>query len=249
MSSSMIGFVALLLMLAGSVTAAPVETAVTVRVQSHDAKFIGSGVGEMAVIIEDADSGALLASGRISGATGDTDRLMRTPLARGTRLADDDSAGFTARLMLERPTRVRIRALGPLAVADARQEVALTTWVLPGKSIDGDGIVLRLPGLIVAARPALAVDGRVPLAADVTLMCGCPITAGGLWDAADYTVGASLRRDGELVGETTLAFSGEPNLFAGELPAPAPGRIEVTLWAHNANTGNSGVSRYTLDLP
>lgn len=151
-----------LILFARGALAAPVETELTVRVQAHDAKFIGSGVGEMNVVVEDADTGALLASGRVSGGTGDTDRLMKTPVARGATLSDEKTAAYTARLMLERSVRVRIRAIGPLAEPDAVQETSVTTWVVPGRAIGGDGIVLRLPGLIVTPEFAPAIAAHYP---------------------------------------------------------------------------------------
>jgi hypothetical protein len=238
-----------LLLAAGSAGAEPLETSVTIRVQAHDAKFIGSGVGEMNVIVEDAESGAFLAAGRIAGGTGDTDRLIKTPIARGATLADDQTAAYVARLKLERPTRVRIRALGPLQPPDAAQELTVTTWVVPGRPIGGDGIVLRLPGLIVAPVPQAALKRRVPLVADVKLMCGCPITRGGLWDADDYEVRALVEHEGHPAGDAPLAFTGQTNRFAGAAMVPTSGRYQVTIWAHNSKTGNTGATRYTVDVP
>lgn len=207
-----------LILFARGALAAPVETELTVRVQAHDAKFIGSGVGEMNVVVEDADTGALLASGRVSGGTGDTDRLMKTPVARGATLSDEKTAAYTARLMLERPVRVRIRAIGPLAEPDAVQETSVTTWVVPGRPIVGDGIVLRLPGLIVTSEAMLPANGRLPIAADVELMCGCPITKDGLWDADDYEVHAQVSLSGGESADVALAFTGQTNRFSGGSP-------------------------------
>ncbi len=236
------------LMARGALAALP-ATEITVRVQAHDAKFIGSGVGEMNVIVEDADTGAVLASGRLSGGTGDTDRLMKAPVARGASLSDDKTAAYTARLMLERPVRVRIRAVGPLLQPDVVQEASVTTWVVPGRPIVGDGIVLRLPGLIVTPEPTLAARGRLPITADVKLMCGCPITQDGLWDADDYEVHAQVSLGGGEPAGVALAFTGQTNRFSGESPVSKPGRYEVTVWAHNAKTGNTGVASYTVQVP
>lgn len=232
------------------VLAQPVDTPVVVRVQAHDAKFIGTGVGGMNVVIEDADTGALLASGSISGGTGDTARLVQNPVARGATLADGDSAGFAATLKIERPTRIRVSVTGPLGAADAVQDLSVTTWVVPGRPIAGDGIVLRLPGLIVKPRPQPAQDASLPLVADVTLMCGCPLTRGGLWDADDYEVKARIERTGEAgdVQEAALAFTGETNRFAGKATLPGPGRYEVTVWAHNPKTGNTGAASWSVDV-
>jgi hypothetical protein len=237
-----------LLIVTGGAFAAPVDTDVTVRVRAHDAKFIGSGVGDMNIVIEDADTGAMLAAGRITGGTGDTDHLMKTPATRGAALANAETAEYTATLRLERPTHVRIRAMGPLAQPDAVQELSVTTWVVPGRSIGGDGIVLALPGLIVTPKPQPATNGRLPIATDVTLMCGCPITKDGLWDSDDYEVHALVAASGAPATEVVLNFTGETNRFAGELAAPATGRYVVTVWAHNARTGNTGAASYAVDV-
>lgn len=229
--------------------AAPVETAVTIRVRAHDAKFIGSGTGGMNVVVEEIDTGKVLATGQITGGTGDTDRLMKKPVGRADTLANDGSASYVATLRLDRPTRVRIRAVGPLAEAQSVQEMTVTTWVVPGRPIGGDGIVLEMPGLIVSPQPQPATKGRIPLVADVKLMCGCPITQGGLWNSDDYEVGAILSRAGTPEADAELSFTGETNRFAGSIATPAAGRYEVTLWAHNSKTGNTGAASYTLDVP
>jgi hypothetical protein len=229
--------------------AEPTATQVVVRVQADDAKFIGTGVGEMNIRIEDADSGALLASGRLSGGTGDTARLISQPISRGTALADDKTAAYVANLNLTRPTRVRILATGPLQPPHAAQEISATIWVVPGRPIAGDGIVLKMPGLIVSPKPQAPRGKELPLVADVTLMCGCPITRGGPWNSADYEVHASVSRDGGAPSEATLEFTGETNRFAGSVAVAGSGRHEITVWAHNAKSGNTGAARYTVDVP
>ncbi|WP_348675321.1 hypothetical protein [uncultured Abyssibacter sp.] len=228
---------------------ASAATDVTVRVRAHDAKFIGSGVGGLEVIFENAETGAWLASGQITGGTGDTDLLMRKPQQRGERLAPQaDTAACTASLPLTKPTRVRIRVTGPQQMAQPAS-LSVTTWVVPGHPIDGDGLVLNLPGLIVTADPMPSKGGELPLRATVTLMCGCPLTEGGLWDTADYEVMARVERPDGSVSAVPLSFTGEPNHFAGMLPVKQQGRHLVTIWAHNAGTGNTGAADYTVDVP
>jgi hypothetical protein len=236
------------LFLAGGAFAEALDTKVTMRVRAHDAKVVGSHVGEMNVVIENADTGAWLASGRITGGTGDTERLMQTPALRDMPLANAESAAYTATLKLERPMRIRIRATGPLGQPDAVQELSVTTWVVPGRNIDADGIVLNLPGLIVTPKPQIATNGRLPLVADVTLMCGCPITKDGLWDSDDYEVHALVAKGGEPTSEVVLRFSGETNRFASELPVTKAGRYNIMVWAYNAKTGNTGAASYSVDV-
>jgi hypothetical protein len=238
-----------LLLATGGAFAEAVDTNVTVRVRAHDAKFVGSHVGEVNVVIEDADTGAWLASGRITGGTGDTQRLMQTPAVRNMRLANAESAAYTATLKLDRPTRIRIRATGPLGQPDAVQTLSVTTWVVPGRDIGGDGIVLNLPGLIVTPKAQVAANGRLPLVADVMLMCGCPITKDGLWDSDDYEVRAQVALSGAPAAAVALKFSGETNRFAGDLAVTGAGRYNITVWAYDARTGNTGAASYSVDVP
>ena len=239
----------LLWMMLGAVGQGAVDTPVVIRVRANDAKFIGSHVGEMNVVVEDAGSGALLASGRISGGTGDTDRLIKQPLSRGSRLSDDMTAAFVAHLKIDQPTRIRVRVTGPLAQAQSTQELTVTTWVVPGRPVEGDGIVLNLPGLIVTPVSHVAKSGRLTVTADVTLMCGCPITRDGPWSAADYEVRALVSPAGGTPTQTALEFTGAANRFSGTAPLTASGPHEVTVWAHNAKTGNTGVARFSFDAP
>ncbi len=129
------------------------------------------------------------------------------------------------------------------------QELSVTAWVVPGRNIDGEGIVLNLPGLIVTPKPQLPTNGRLPLVADVTLMCGCPITKDGLWDSDDYEVHARVATGGEPTSEVALKFTGETNRFAGELAVTRAGRYDITVWAYDARTGNTGAASYSVDVP
>lgn len=151
---------ALLLALAAAAPAAAEETAVTVRVLSRDAKFIGTSMGGARVTIRDAETGLLLAEGVTAGSTGDTERLMRAPRERGTELATPGAAVFEAALDLDRPTLLEITAHGPRAQLQSAVSASTTRWVLPGKGLaEGDGVVLELAGfaLDVLAPPAHSV--------------------------------------------------------------------------------------------
>jgi hypothetical protein len=79
-------------------------------------------------------------------------------------------------------------------------------------------------------------------------MCGCPITKGGLWDAADYEVSALVSTTGGKPSEVPLEFTGPSNRFSGTGPLTA-GPHDVTIWAHNAKTGNTGVARFSIGVP
>jgi len=215
------------------------ETRVTVRAMAVDAKFIGSGVGGMDVHIAAVDSGEVLAAGRIEGGTGDTALLMKTPHERGMQLSQGGAAAFKTALDLERPTRVRVTVKGPLDEPSAMQTLSKTVTLVPGGHVEGDGIVFNVPGLIVSAEASQAEEGSLAIEARVTMMCGCPLTAGGLWDAGEFTVEALAIRDGAVVDRQPLAFTGEPNTFAATF-APEPGYDGIVVTAYQAGTGNAG---------
>lgn len=56
--------------------AAALQTTVTVRVISQDAKFIGTGMGGIRVTLRNAETREILDRGLIEGSTGDTPSLM-----------------------------------------------------------------------------------------------------------------------------------------------------------------------------
>lgn len=226
--------------------AEPVD--VKIQVRAVDAKFIGSGVGGLNVVIENARTGALLASGEISGTTGNTAALMRRGQVRGQAPATPDSASFTASIDIDRPVLARIRITGPLQLPQAVRELSVTHWLLPGQNQTDPGIVLHLPGLIVAPVEVTVTGGQLRAGVDVTMICGCPITEGGLWDSADFSVNASLYRKGEKVGSFPLKFTGQTNHFAGSVAAPKAGSYDLWVSAHESNADNTGAWHRRLDI-
>jgi hypothetical protein len=237
----------LLLLSCANTTVLAETTAMTIHVRADDAKFIGSGVGGLNVLIEDARTGELLASGDIVGGTGDTAALMTEGQTRG-RSPVTGAAGFRAALDIDEPTRVRIRVTGPLAETDSIQSLTATTWVVPGRDMVDPGIILHMPGLLVDLVSVEAGETHIQVAADVSMMCGCPITEGGLWDAADFQVVTELYRDGEKISDSPLKFTGQTNRFSGQLTKPAPGQYRLVVYAYQAERDNVGVARETLVL-
>jgi hypothetical protein len=124
---------------------------------------------------------------------------------------------------------------------------------VPGAHLSGgDGWVLELPGFVVdvLAPPAhvkLPPDTKtVSLRANVALMCGCPITPGGLWDADKLEVKALLTRNGERLAPIALKFAGETSQFEGSIPVFGTGLYDVTVYAHDPANGNTGLDRTTF---
>ena len=128
----------------------PVPTQITVRVLSSDAKIIGSLVGGCRVTIRDVDTGRTLARGLHLGGSGSTESIMIAPPERfRTRFDTPGTAAFTAEIPLQEPTFVEIQVEGQLACAHATQRASVTTRLVPGQHITGDGIVVEMRGLIV----------------------------------------------------------------------------------------------------
>jgi len=232
-------FALVLALVAGPALAQP--THVMVRARSLDAKFIGDHTGGVRVVLRDARTGKVLAQGLTRGGTGDTARIMKTPLVRGAPLADAATAGFDAVIDIDRPTLVRAEAKGPMGRPASAVEVTSTLWVIPGRDVTGDGWVLSFPGLVV--EPARTrVDGPgLRIDAKVSPMCGCPIEPAGLWDAGDYTVEAFVLKGDKVVSRTALAYAGTTGEFTGVAPATGPGRYRLRVVASDAKTPNAGV--------
>lgn len=240
-----------LLLAAGTAGAAfAVPTEITVRVLSRDAKFIGSSMGSVEVTIADEASGEVLAEGLTRGGTGDTARIMHQPRKRGEGIAIGDAAAFHAVVDLEQPRRLRVTARGPGGHPDSANTVSASQWVLPGRHLKGDGWVLEMPGLVVNLHdlPERASAGGVAVRASVQMMCGCPLTPGGLWDSNDFEVEVDALQDGEVRSTAPLEFAGEASEFAGRVELPGPGEWRLRVRAWQPATGNAGVGEGTLEV-
>lgn len=220
-----------------------VSTAVTVRALAHDAKLIPG----VEIVIADAASGEELARGRTEGGTGDTDRIVREPVERGADVfATEGAAGFTASLDLAAPRQVEITAVQP----ETGTAASRTLWLAPGRDLTGNGVVLELYGLKVGLRAPTGgevVPGEaIPVTAHVEMLCGCPVTPGGLWDADGFTVTAQLMNDGHVTDSAALDYAGETSRFSGKLPMPAPGEYTLRVLAEQPARGNFGVAETDL---
>jgi hypothetical protein len=229
------------------------QTKVTVRVISKGAKFIGDSMGGVAIKITDADTGEVLAAGTTKGNTGDTKRIMSAAPRKGETLATPGAAEFTATLNLEEPRRIQVTATGPEAQRQSAATVSSTQWVVPGKHIvEGDAWLLEMPGLSVSvlspAPAGKAPMGPVKLSAHVVMMCGCPITPGGTWDADKLEVKAIVKRNGKKSGEITLKYAGKASHFEGSLEPQEPGSYELIVYAYDPASGNTGLSKTTVEV-
>lgn len=229
------------------------ETHIDVRVRSQGAKFIGTSMGGVRVLIRDEATGELLASGITSGSTGDTERIMKEQHDVHGTLSTPDAAVFRATVDIAEPTKILVQASGPLAQPQAIQTVSVTQWLIPGKSIvKANGLMLTLPGFVVdiLSPPAHTklppATQTVNITANVTLMCGCPITPDGLWDANQYEIRLQLKRDGKIIAEHPLEYAGEPSQFHRKVEQLAAGTYEATVYAFDPHNGNTGIDKTTF---
>lgn len=244
--------IALVLAAAGG-TAFAEPTEIVVRVMSRDAKFVGSSMGGVAIVLRDAQSGEVLARGVTEGGTGDTTQIMQSAGRRAV-LASADAAAFRAILDIDAPLLIEAEASGPLAQPQSAVRVTSQQWLLPGRHVrEGNGWLLELPGFVVdvldprAHRRTQAGDG-FEVRASIMMMCGCPTQPGGLWDASRYELRAQVLRDGVEPRDIALSYSGTPSQYAAFIEAPEPGAYDVVVTAYDAATGNTGVDRTTFSV-
>ena len=130
---------------------------------------------------------------------------------RGTPMADDKSAKFDATIDISEPREVRVLVMGPMKPSNVAVSMVETRWLIPGQPVVGDGWVVELPGLALTARRE---GGQV--VADVSMLCGCPIAPGTLWDEKRFELKAWV--NGAAV---PLKWAGQTGRFAAAVPAGA----------------------------
>jgi hypothetical protein len=228
-------------------TEAQTPTRIMIRVTARDAKIIGGGVGGARVTVVDAETGEFLAEGLQEGGTGDTQLIMRTPHGRDMTVFDTEgAAGFLAELEISQPTIVVISAAGPLGYPQAVQTASKQMLVVPGRHVEGDGVVLELHGFIVeilSPEPLTPVGDSIDLSVRVRGMCGCTIEPGGLWDADRKEFVARLKADGQVVSSTNLEYAGQTSMFRGRLTVPesaAGSDLTLEVLVSEAGKGNFG---------
>lgn len=234
--------------LAFSTTAFATETHVMVRAKAVDAKYIGSSVGGVKVVVEDAETGQILDSGWINGSTGSTKTIIKEPITRGQMMTDDKTAGFVAKVDISSPRLLRFKLVGPYGYRQSLQEASVTSWVIPGKDILGDGITLNMPGFIVDAWTRVLEGGRVDVYTKASMLCGCPIYPDGPWDPKNYEVTAIIKKDEVNVSEVHLDFTGPVGMFSGKTNITEPGHYKAIVSIFDKKTGNVGVDRTMFEI-
>lgn len=231
-----------------SINSFATETNIMIRAKAVDAKYIGTSVGGVRVVVEDAETGEVLDQGWINGGTGSTKAIIEEPISRGQKMTDDKTAGYLATIDITSPRLLKFTVIGPYAYRQALQEASVTSWVIPGKDILGDGITLTLSGFIVDAWAQVLEGGIVTIYTKAMLMCGCPIYPDGLWDPSNYEVTAILMQNEVKVGEVELDFTGPVGLFSAKTTIEKSGYYKVIVYVFDKETGNVGVDRTMFEV-
>ncbi len=150
-----------------------VETKLVVRAKSKDAKFIGSNMGAR-IVITDTATGKLLAEGLTAGGTGNTQKIMIEPKTRFGRIAQG-AAKFETTIDIDEPTLITVNVEAPYIYKEKTTKNSTQIWLIPGKDIVGEGLVVEVPGFSInAAAPSKAklVNGKavIPIQARIVMI-------------------------------------------------------------------------------
>jgi len=232
-----------------------VPTEIVVRVLARDGKLVGNPAGGASIIIRDTLTGQILATGKTVGSSGNTDELAVDPRTDQSVITGPGDAEFVATIDLESPRRITAEIGAPGLGAYGGSAASSTQWVLPGKSPYGrNGWILTLPGFMVdflkPARHQEVPKGpvSVPIEANIVLMCGCPLSVGGIWDPSKYEIRYSVSAKGKPVANGPMRYGGQPNRFVGEFTAPGKAVYDIIVTAFDPASGNSGVAETTFQV-
>lgn len=234
-----------------SISSFATETKIVIRAKAKDAKFIGSSLGGAYVIIRNTTNNKILAEGKTTGSTGNTNLIMKTPIQRGNSIVDDQTAKFLAIIDIDEPTFINIQVISPFNNRQAQAKVSTEMWLIPGKDILGDGIILEVPGFIIDILkprthqyiPLNSIkDKPLEINANIVMMCGCTINKGGIWNSDEIEVKGILKKNGEIFKEIEMSLT-DTNLFEGNVNLNSAGNYELILYAYDSKSGNTGVDK------
>lgn len=244
------------MLLWAGICSAQTATKLVVRAKAKDAKFLPATLG-VHVTIKNNMTGEVLAKGMAIGGSGNTELIMADAIRRGQQLADESTSKFETVLMLNEPVFVDIEVIASVNRKNGTRKVTTQTWLIPGKDIKGDGLVVEIPGFIVDilspttqqyTRLSTIKDGVMPLKASITMACGCVISKGGTWDSEAFTIKAVIMRDGKEVGEFPLKITQVWNNFEGDIPVQMKGDYLIYVYAFDPKTGNTGLDKINFTI-
>lgn len=239
-----------LLLFASTTLLAQTKTTVVVRAKAKDAKFIGSSMGGAHITITEVKTGKLLAEGTTEGSTGDTDKLVRQPHKRYEQLSTPGAAKFEANLSLTEPVFVKVAATAPMAQKQSQVTSSTQLWLIPGKDITGDGIVLEVPGFAIDILQPQAHEftgnREITITANAVMMCGCPTSPDGLWDSSKMEFTAVVTRGETEVVRKTMTFAGQSSTYETSFRPEESGVYQITVYGFDPRTGNTSLDRTTV---
>jgi hypothetical protein len=148
MKKALILMIALTWILSPGISEA-VQTKLVIRAKAKDAKFIGTSMGGALVTIKNAENGEVLARGLTMGSTGNTKKIMIDPLYRYGSLTDESTAKFETTIDIDEPTLVTIEVEAPYGKKPDTITSSTQIWLIPGKHIDGEGLIIEIPGFSI----------------------------------------------------------------------------------------------------
>jgi hypothetical protein len=74
------------------------------------------------------------------------------------------------------------------------------------------------------------------------------VKPGFYWDADSYEVAALVQRGETRIGRFPLPYAGSASDFAGRVSLELPGLYDITVYAYDPSSGNTGVDRLTLTV-
>jgi hypothetical protein len=89
-------------------------------------------------------------------------------------------------------------------------------------------------------------DQTVRVRANVTMMCGCRLEPGGLWDSEGFEMQVLIKHEGRLVDSQSLRYTGEPSRFEAEIRVQETGAYEAVVYVYDPSSGNTGVDSTTF---
>ncbi len=228
------------------------KTQLMVRALAGDAKFIGPYMGGAKIVVRDAETREILDSGRTKGSTGNTQTIVLNPKERYERISDENTAGFTAQLDIEEPTFVTVEVLAPASAKQSRLVSATQLWMIPGKDILDEGLIIDVPGFVVSVTAPKTLQTfknteTISVEATVVMMCGCPVNSEGTWDANRYEVKGILKNQDGNSKEITLKPSEESSTFSA-LTKLQKGTYELQVYAFHEETANTGLDKVTFTV-
>ena len=128
-----------------------VSTKLVIHAKSKDAKFVGTSMGGAKIVIKDSESGKVLAEGLTSGGTGNTQKIMIDPKTRFGRITGSGTAFYETTIDIDEPRLVTIEVVAPYGMKPNTVTSTTQIWLIPGKDITGEGVIIEVPGFSVSA--------------------------------------------------------------------------------------------------